>query len=465
MDLEDLALQLLSTTNAKGTPRSRTTVLKELSKHVDKAFAEALLVEMEAASELIAASVDEEKPGLEYDHEGIDPEVLALVRPVRTDISAGTAGMGCRGEGDLLVHRLIADIVGEQGAVVGVEAQDDGGAVASEQGTIVISVDGVHSRLSAFPFLAGFYVAQAAMRDTLVMGARPLALLADVHLGDDGDVAKVFEFTAGITSLSDIFNVPLVAGSTLRIGGDLVKGSRLSGAVGAVGLVPGSEGGRPLRRSAIKAGDSVLLTVGSGGGTIATTAIFNRRAEVLERTLNVDFLRAAYAVLNSKHAVDVHTMSDITNGGVRGDMLDLADASGLGLLLSNEMLLRSVDPEVRTMLEELDIDPLGVSTDSLMIVAPPAAIRNISQLLDGIGITSLIVGEVTSTPGARMLKDGRTMGLERQFRESPYTPVKKVVAVETADLKALKGGLEKGALEAMFKKERLKRILGDDVGA
>ena len=68
------------------------------------------------------------------------------------------------------------------------------------------------------------------------MGSQPVALLSDVHLADDGDVAKLFDHIAGIAAVSELVNVPLITGSTLRIGGDMVIGDRLTGCVGAVGV-------------------------------------------------------------------------------------------------------------------------------------------------------------------------------------------------------------------------------------
>ena len=68
------------------------------------------------------------------------------------------------------------------------------------------------------------------------MGADPIAMLSDLHLADDGDVGKLFDFTAGVCAVSELVDVPLVAGSTLRVGGDMVLGDRLVSAVGAVGI-------------------------------------------------------------------------------------------------------------------------------------------------------------------------------------------------------------------------------------
>ena len=70
----------------------------------------------------------------------------------------------------------------------------------------------MHSRLSDYPFLAGFHVTRAALRDIYVMGAKPVALLSDIHLADDGDVAKLFkDRIAGIATVSELIHVPLMA--------------------------------------------------------------------------------------------------------------------------------------------------------------------------------------------------------------------------------------------------------------
>ena len=126
----------------------------------------------------------------------------------------------------------------------------------------------MHSRLSHFPFLAGFHVTRATLRDVYVMGAAPVALLSDIHVADDGDVAKIFDYTAGIAVVAEAMGVPLVTGSTLRIGGDMVLGDRMTGCVGAVGVAD-----YLTARKETRPGDIILMTARAGGGTIATTAL------------------------------------------------------------------------------------------------------------------------------------------------------------------------------------------------
>jgi len=151
-------------------------------------------------------------------------------------VGMGEFGVGSRGKGDFFAHRQIARIIGKTSASVGVDEMDDAGAVCAGGKYIICTVDGMHSRLSDFPFLAGFHVTRATLRDAYVMGAKPVMLFSDIHIADDGDVAKIFDYTAGITTVGEAMDVPLVTGSTLRIGGDMVLGNRLTGCVGAVGV-------------------------------------------------------------------------------------------------------------------------------------------------------------------------------------------------------------------------------------
>ena len=228
-------------------------------------------------------------------------------------VGMGDFGVGSRGKGDFYAHRQIARIIGRTGATVGVDEMDDAGVVSSGGMLVTCTVDGMHSRLSDYPFLAGFHATRATLRDTYVMGARPVALFSDIHVADDGDVAKIFDYTAGVTTVGEAMGVPLVSGSTLRIGGDMVLGDRMTGCVGAVGV---AEHLTPRRAAA--PGDVILMTTGAGGGTIATAALYSGHPEVVDRTINLHFLRACEALLASPALAGIHAMTDVTNGGLRG---------------------------------------------------------------------------------------------------------------------------------------------------
>lgn len=378
----------------------------------------------------------------------------------RSGVGMGEFGVGSRGTGDFFAHRELARIIGKTSASVGVDEMDDAGAVAlegsgEERQYIISTVDGMHSRLSDFPFLAGFHVTRATLRDVYVMGARPLALLSDIHVADDGDVAKIFDYTAGITVVSDLMDVPLVTGSTLRIGGDMVLGGRLTGCVGAVGVAT-----YMTARKGTAPGDVLLMTEGAGGGTIATAAIYSGFPDVVEKTINLQFLRACEALLADPVIHEIHAMTDVTNGGLRGDVYEIAETANCRIIIEEEHVRGLVDPGVGEMLESLKIDYLGVSLDALLLVAPRQAVPAITGLMDSIGVRVAEIGRVEAgLPGAALMVDGREQDFTPRFRESAYTPVKKVVDRNKADFSTMKTAVRRAADAAIEKKNRVIRHL------
>lgn len=375
-----------------------------------------------------------------------------LITYTKANVTMGKFGVGSRGAGDFFAHRQFPKIIGGTGASVGVDEMDDAGAVEAGGKYIITTVDGMHSRLSDFPFLAGFHVTRATLRDTYVMGAKPVALLSDIHVGDDGDVAKIFDYTAGIAVVSEAMGVPLVTGSTLRIGGDMVLGSRMTGCVGAVGVAD-----HLTARKATQPGDILLMTTGAGGGTIATAAIYSGFPEVVERTINLNFLQACVALLKSDVLTKIHSMTDVTNGGLRGDAYEMAETAGCRIVIEEKELRSLIDPVVLKMLDALEIDYLGVSIDALLVVTRPEDANAVIDVVRSTGVTMKKIGYVTDGPGdAKLLTNGKMIDFIPRFRESAYTPVKKVVDTTShADFEDMKKRVEKAADDARIKKERI----------
>jgi len=363
----------------------------------------------------------------------------------------GEFGVGSRGSGDFFAHRQLARIIGRTSAAVGVDEMDDAGAVRAGGDYIITTVDGMHSRLSDFPFLAGFHVTRATLRDVYVMGAKPVALLSDIHVADDGDVAKIFDYTAGVSAVGEAMGVPLVTGSTLRIGGDMVLGTRMTGCVGAVGVA-----NHLTARKAIQPGDVLLMTEGAGGGTIATAAIYSGFPEVVEETINLHFLKACEALLASSVLNSIHAMTDVTNGGLRGDAYEMAETAGCRIVVVEDDLRTLVRPKVLEMLDALEIDYLGVSLDALLVVAPPEVAPEIRRVVESAGVAMKEVGYVEEgAPESVLSVGGEIRDFTPRFRESAYTPVKKVVDEDKRDFEEMKTGVERAAEAALAKKHRI----------
>jgi hydrogenase expression/formation protein len=380
-----------------------------------------------------------------------------ILEPTISGVTMGEFGVGSRGTGDFYTHEKIAEVIGKTDAVVDSAQLDDSGAVLGN-GTdkyIIVTIDGIHSRLSDFPFLAGFHVARASLRDVYVMGARPIALLSDIHVADDGDIAKIFDHIAGITAVSELTGIPLITGSTLRIGGDMVIGERMTGGVGAVGTTSDL-----TARNQTRVGDVILMTEGAGGGTVSTTALYYNMHHVVQETMNIKFLEACEALIISGLLPYIHAMTDVTNGGIRGDAKEISKTAGVKLVFMEENMRALVNPVVLDMLETLKIDYLGVSLDALLIIAPQEYAEEIMRVIKEAGVAIDIIGRVEKGSGAEVIINGEIRDFTPRFRESAYTPIKKMIGEEEPrDFLEMKHAIDLAAANAIEKKRRIVEMI------
>lgn len=382
------------------------------------------------------------------------------------NVSVGNQGVGCRGSGDFFVHKLIADLSEtESKAYLGPKSLDDAGAVRlqdiqgfkntqfDEKNLIIVSkMEGIHSRLSDFPFICGFHVTRACLRDLYVKGAKPISIMIDTHLGDDADVGKLFDFMAGISAISELAKVPITAGSTLRIGGDMVIGNRLVGGVSAVGIC-----NRVLARRNIEVGDKILMTEGAGGGTITTTAIYSGNHHVVKETLNIKFLEACEKILRSDYLDEIHAMCDVTNGGLRGDLHEINYEANCGVTIYEQEVRKLVNPNVLKLLKKVNVDYLGVSLDALLIYCSKEVSNNIISDLRQININCVEIGQVDDSSQVKMVyAEDKQESILPRFRESAYTKIKQEVGEEIPELKEeMENSIENAALSAINKRNRI----------
>lgn len=434
---------------------------KSVHKNLKNKIMEYKDIKPKKADKMASAVIEEVKNTLKI-NEHSNNALKELINYPQSRVKMGEIGVGSRGEGDFFVHRKIADIVSstKTSAVITPSAQDDGGVVKTNVGTenvyVTTAIDGIHSRLSEYPFLGGFHVARASLRDVCVMGAHPIAVLSDLHLADDGDVGKLFDFTAGVCAVCELVDVPLVAGSTLRVGGDMVLGDRLVSAVGSVGV----SSYPPTARKRAEEGDVILMTEGSGGGTITTTALYHGLFDVIWETMDINFIKSSEAIFQAGLLDKVHAMTDVTNGGLRGDAHEISRTTGLGLAFYEDQIYDLINPQVLEMLEGLKIDPLGVSVDSLMIIAPEKVAVQVEKSISDVGVRISRIGHVDNSGVPRLVKEGEEEELKPMFREAAYTKIKKIVGdSKPHDFQAMKELVEEAAHKAITKKENIVRMV------
>ncbi|MHA1195176.1 MAG: AIR synthase-related protein [Promethearchaeota archaeon] len=391
----------------------------------------------------------------------------------KAHVSVGKQGVGCRGKGDFFVHKLIGELSKtNMRPFLSPSSLDDAGAVKlsdisifnnadyEKRDLIIVSkMEGIHSRLSDFPFICGFHVTRAALRDLYVKGAKPISVMIDTHLGDDADVGKLFDFMAGVSVVCELARVPITAGSTLRIGGDMVIGDRFVGGVAAIGLALK----RILARRNIQPGDVILMTEGAGGGTIATTSIYSGNHDVIRETLNIKFLKACEIILRADYVNEIRAMCDVTNGGLRGDLYEINYESGCGVIIYEKEVKKLVNERVLKLLEDVGVDYLGVSLDALLIYCSKNVSERIINDINANGIKCSQIGIVDDSKGVHMIfENNQKETILPRFRESAYTKVKQKIGEEDPEeMIKWEKKIEEAARKALEKREKIIQYIRD----
>ena len=99
-------------------------------------------ISSERAHEIAAAVICEAKATL-----NLEGDVL---NPTYSGVSMGEFGVGSRGTGDFYVHAKLGEVIGQTGAVVDSSQLDDSGVVKIGDEYLVVTIDGIHSRLERF---------------------------------------------------------------------------------------------------------------------------------------------------------------------------------------------------------------------------------------------------------------------------------------------------------------------------
>ncbi len=170
------------------------------------------------------------------------------------------------------------------------------------------------------------------------------------------------------------------------------------------------------------------MTEGSGGGTITTTALYSNHPEIIPETMNIKFIQACDLIFAHPELCEyIHAMTDVTNGGLRNDLYEINSEAHCGVKIDLNQVQTLVNSSVYNLLKEQNVDYLGVSLDSLLIYCHESVADAIIELLQNGGIKIQKIGEVIVEQQVVFISDNIEALIIPKFRESAYTPIKKVI--------------------------------------
>jgi hydrogenase expression/formation protein HypE len=210
------------------------------------------------------------------------------------------------------------------------------------------------------------------VNDLAVGGAQPLYLSAAFILEEGLAMDDLKRVVASMRAACRLAGISLVTGDTKVV--DRGKGDQVFITTTGIGLVPD---GRVLSIRAARPGDRILIsgTIGDHGMAIMSVREGLEFETVLESDCAPlhDLTRVMLAACPS-----IRCMRDPTRGGVSSAVNELAEASRVGVELTEAAL--PVRPEVKAACEMLGLDPLYVANEGKLIAVAPE--HEAARLLD-----------------------------------------------------------------------------------
>ncbi len=235
----------------------------------------------------------------------------------------------------------------------------------------------------------GSLAVNGTINDLAVGGARPMFLSAAFILEEGLPIEDLKRIVASMRQACKEAGVTLVTGDTKVV--DRGKGDQVFITTAGIGVVPE---GRRLSISAAQPGDQIIVsgTVGDHGIAIMSVREGIEFETVLESdcvALN-DLTRVMLEATPS-----IRCMRDPTRGGVSSTLNELADASKVGVRITESAV--PYRPEVRAACEMLGLDPLYVANEGKLIaIVPPEDAEQLLTAMRGhpLGRNATMIGEV-----------------------------------------------------------------------
>ena len=304
-----------------------------------------------------------------------------------------------------LLERILAKVdISDPRVVVGPRVGEDTAVMQISGSLLVAKSDPVTFATDQI----GWYAVQVNANDVACTGGTPKWFLATLLVPErftEDEAEAVFD---QITEACRSIDVSLVGGHsevTYGIDRPIIMGTML----GEV------EQDKLILTGGAQEGDSIVVTKGIA---IEGTALLAREkaSQLLQAGMSQEEIDKAASLLSvpgisvlhdarvACASSQVHSMHDVTEGGLVTGLREVAKASGLGLAIEESSV--PILSECQEVCEALGLDPLGLlASGALLITLPTADVPGLLTSLEGEGINGFEIGTmIEAAEGLQMVE-------------------------------------------------------------
>ena len=305
------------------------------------------------------------------------------------------------GEGGKRTRDLIRKVIAKRFENPVLAPLFDSALLGRLDGEIAFTTDGYVVSPAVFP---GGDIGRLAVCGTLndlsVCGARPIAISCSLILEEGFPLETLTTILDSMKAAAAEGNVVVACGDTKVVEKGNADGIYITTA--GVGIVSG--GWHPAPEN-VRPGDGVILT-GTMGDHQAAVLIARNRLELSARILSdVAPLSSMLLGALSSFGDKVRFMRDPTRGGVGVSLNEMAEASGVRIVLDENRL--PVAESVRGICEILGFDPLYMANEGkAILIVDGGAAEAIAEALrkSRYGKNAAVIGEVEEGPPGVIMK-------------------------------------------------------------
>ena len=258
-------------------------------------------------------------------------------------------------------------------------------------GRLVISTDGHVISPLFFPGGdIGSLAVHGTVNDVAMSGAQPLYLAAGFILEEGLPLADLERIVISMAVAAKLAGTPVVTGDTKVV--ERGKGDGVFITTTGVGIVPE---GVNISGNRAQAGCAILLSGSIGDHGVAIMA--GRENLQFGTTIVSDSaaLNSLVADMISAAPADIHCLRDPTRGGLATALNELAQQSGVGMIIDETQI--PMKAEVKAACEILGLDPLYVANEGkLVCICAAVAAEQLLTVMrqHPLGRDAAIIGEV-----------------------------------------------------------------------